>query len=66
MRRFARRYSATLLEAVDWCLSMDQLQRPQSVDDLLAFLNQPASDEPPEQPDSLIDRLRAKLPFGRS
>ncbi len=66
MRRFARRYSRNLLEAVDWCLTMDQLQRPQTVDDLLAFLRQPEPDAPPDDPDSLIERLRAKLPFGRS
>jgi serine/threonine protein kinase len=64
VRQFAQRYSRNLLEAVDWCLQMNQLERPQSVDELLAFLNQApdAAGEPP----SLLDRLRAKLPFGRA
>ncbi|MBN2492246.1 MAG: serine/threonine protein kinase [Planctomycetes bacterium] len=65
-RRFARRYSRTLLDAVDWCLTMDPLQRPQRADDLLIFLNQKPRKRPPEPPDSLSSWLRAKLRFGRS
>ena len=30
-KRWAKRYSARLLEAIDWCLCLDPLRRPQSV-----------------------------------
>lgn len=65
VRQFARYYSRQLLEAVDWCLQMDQIARPQKVDDLLDFLNkEPAGTSPPE-PKSLIDRINLKLPWNR-
>ena len=40
VRTFGRRYSRPLLEAVDWCLKMDPAARPQSVQELLDFMNQ--------------------------
>ncbi|MFQ5937262.1 MAG: serine/threonine protein kinase [Acidiferrobacterales bacterium] len=40
VRAFPRRYSKALLEAVDWCLLMDSAGRPQSVQELLDFMNQ--------------------------
>lgn len=46
LRAFAGRYSRQLLEAVDWCLLMDQTERPQTVQQLLDFLEQPATPEP--------------------
>lgn len=36
---FDRRYSRQLLEAVDWCLEMDQMKRPQNVEELLDLMN---------------------------
>lgn len=39
---FSGRYSRQLLHAVDWCLKLDPLERPQSVQQLLDFLSQPA------------------------
>jgi hypothetical protein len=36
---YARQYSGQLLEAIDWCLQINQLDRPQSVQELLDFLN---------------------------
>lgn len=39
VKTFARQYSRQLLETVDWCLEMEPTQRPQSVDDLLDFMN---------------------------
>jgi serine/threonine protein kinase len=47
-RTYARRYSNQLLEAIDWCLQMNQLERPQNVQALLDFLNAPLPAEPPE------------------
>ncbi|MEJ2361791.1 MAG: serine/threonine-protein kinase [Gammaproteobacteria bacterium] len=36
---FRKKYSATLLEAVDWAMEVDPLLRPQSVDKLIEALN---------------------------
>ena len=36
---YARQYSPQLLEAIDWCLQVNQLDRPQSAQELLDFLN---------------------------
>ena len=38
-RVFAGKYSQRLLEAIDWCLQLPQLERPQSVKDLLDYLD---------------------------
>jgi len=65
VRSFARRYSLPLLEAVDWCLQMDQLDRPQKVDDLLAALNQTAPEMPEPESESLIERLGLRLPWAK-
>ena len=68
VHQFARYYSRQLLEAVDWCLQMDQMARPQSVDDLLAFLKKEPEPVAPPEPDSFIERMERiniKLPWGR-
>ena len=39
VKTFARQYSRQLLETVDWCLQMEPTQRPQTVDELLDFIN---------------------------
>lgn len=65
VRQFSGRYTRPLLEAVDWCLQMDQLARPQKVDDLLDFLNKNPTEAGAPEPESLIDRLGLKLPWGR-
>jgi hypothetical protein len=49
--RYGRRYSAQILDAIDWCMQMDQLQRPQNVGQLLAFL----SETPPQESGSRGD-----------
>lgn len=66
VRTHARRYSRQLLEAVDWCLQMDQLHRPQKVDDLLDFLNKPPEEFADAVPESLIERLSLRLPWNSS
>ncbi len=38
-RAYSRDYSQQLLEAIDWCLELNQLQRPQNAQELLDFLN---------------------------
>ncbi len=62
-KQFARRYSRELLEVVDWCLQLNQLERPQKVDDILPLLAKPVAAEQADEP-SLIDRLLVKLPWG--
>jgi len=57
VRAYGRRYSRQLLEAVDWCLQMDQLARPQKVDDLVNFLNEPMEDVEANQPEGMLARL---------
>ncbi|MCF6336584.1 MAG: serine/threonine protein kinase [Gammaproteobacteria bacterium] len=37
---FKRRYSASLLQAMDWAMEMDPLLRPQTVDEFLDTINQ--------------------------
>ncbi|HUW98037.1 MAG TPA: serine/threonine-protein kinase [Acidiferrobacter sp.] len=39
-RPYGRRYSPQILEAIDWCMQMNQLERPQNVGQLLAFLDE--------------------------
>lgn len=53
VRAYAGRYSRPLLEAVDWCLQMDQTERPQTVQQLLDFLEQPATPAPEPEPGML-------------
>jgi serine/threonine protein kinase len=48
VKMFARQYSRQLLETVDWCLQMEPTQRPQTVDELLDFVNKDWIEE--EQP----------------
>jgi serine/threonine protein kinase len=60
VRRFKGKYSQRLLDAVDWCLQMDQTQRPQNVEALLDLLNQDWIDEGES---GLVQRLKLKLPW---
>jgi hypothetical protein len=65
VNQFAKHYSTELLEIVDWCMQMDQMQRPQTVDALLAAFDKPVAAPVVEEPVSLLDRIKTKLPFGR-
>jgi serine/threonine protein kinase len=56
-RQYARRYSNQLLEAIDWCLQFHQLDRPQSVQDLLDFMNPLRTNEHEPAADGLLARL---------
>lgn len=64
-RTFARRYSRDLLQAVDWCLHMNYADRPQSVQELLDFLNRSWIAGMQEQRTGYFDRLLVKLPWNR-
>ena len=52
----AGKYSAGLLELVDWCLRLDYLQRPQSVLALQKALLGPGHEAPrvPEDPKAVL------------
>ncbi|OGI48444.1 MAG: hypothetical protein A2151_04255 [Candidatus Muproteobacteria bacterium RBG_16_65_34] len=63
VREFARRYSRELLEAVDWCLQMNQVERPQSVDELLAAFDRPHTPPGEAGSESLLGRLGLRLPW---
>ena len=62
VKQFRRHYSRQLLEAVDWCLLMNQIERPQNVDDLAAVLSQPYT-APHLAGGSLLERLKLKWPW---
>jgi serine/threonine protein kinase len=65
VKQFARRYSRELLEAVDWCLQQNQLERPQKVDELLEALNRSHTLPGQGQNDSLLTRFGLKLPWAK-
>jgi len=65
VRTFGRRYSKALLQAVDWCLKMDPTQRPQTVHELLDYLNQSWIADLEQQRGGYLERLRTILPWGR-
>jgi serine/threonine protein kinase len=65
VRTFARRYSKALLEAVDWCLRMDPAKRPQSVHELLDFLNRSWLQKLENERSSYLERLLVRLPWNR-
>jgi serine/threonine protein kinase len=56
-RAYAGKYSAELLDTIDWCLQLDHLQRPQSVFALQKAL---LGEKEPEHrgPPPLLDRMR--------
>jgi serine/threonine protein kinase len=57
---FKRRYSASLLEALDWAMEIDPLLRPQSVDEFLEAINKEEEDN-----DDFIGKLVNSLPWIR-
>jgi serine/threonine protein kinase len=57
---FKRRYSASLLEALDWAMELDPLLRPQSVDEYLQAFNKEEDAD-----DDFIDKLVNSLPWRR-
>lgn len=65
VRTFARRYSKELLQAVDWCLQMNYADRPQSVQELLDFLNRSWVAGMEDEREGYLERLRTMLPWNR-
>jgi serine/threonine protein kinase len=59
-RQWAGRYSADLLDTIDWCMRLDHLERPQSV---FALQKAILGEKPPEHRGeaSLVDQLRGVL-----
>lgn len=64
VKQFAGHYSKPLLEMIDWCLRLDQTERPQSTDQLIEAFK--ALPEATENGISLFERLGLKLSWGRS
>jgi hypothetical protein len=66
-RAWSGKYSAELLDIVDWCLRLDHLERPQSGFALQkALLGEKAPERRAESPPALLDQLRGVLKFGRN
>lgn len=64
-RTYGRRYSKQLLEAIDWCLQIDQLDRPQSAQELLDYIN-PMNDSAPIEDKGRLKRWSLWLPWNKS
>jgi hypothetical protein len=63
-RGWAGKYSAELLDTVDWCLRLDHMERPQSVFALQkALLGEKEPERRGEAP--FFDQLKSLLGFGR-
>lgn len=62
---FRKRYSDSLLAAIDWAMEVDPMLRPQSAD---AFLPALLAEDPPveeqQEPASTLERLVGSLPWG--
>ena len=64
VRQFARQYSNQLLEAIDWCMQFHQLDRPQSVQDLLDFMNPlRMAESEPAPVEGWLARFGVRLPW---
>lgn len=63
VRSFPRLYSHQLLEAIDWCLELNQLERPQNAQELLDVLNPLNNADPESDPADTFWSFR--LPWKR-
>ncbi|MDH5325402.1 MAG: serine/threonine protein kinase [Gammaproteobacteria bacterium] len=57
---YAKKYSASLLQAVDWAMELDALLRPQSIDEYMELFEKAAIETTPEPKKGMLNRL-----FGR-
>lgn len=55
-----RKYSTSLLQAVDWAMELDALLRPQSVDQYMTMLEKAQSEQAPEVKAGLLGRIFGK------
>ena len=62
---YRRRYSTSLLEAIDWAMEVDPLLRPQSVAELRDAILADRLDLPDEEAESTLERLVGSLPWGK-
>lgn len=63
---FRKRYSDSLLSAIDWAMEVDPMLRPQNTGDFRsALLAEDPPTETPEEPVSTFDRLVGSLPWGK-
>jgi len=65
-RAWAGKYTAELLDTVDWCMRLDHLERPQSGFALQkALLGEKAPEHRGEAPAPLLDQIKGVLRLGR-
>ena len=65
LQLFRKRYSAGLLQAIDWAMEVDPLLRPQSVDELLEALQKETPPEDDTAAPSVFERLANSFPWGK-
>lgn len=62
---FRRRYSKTILEAIDWAMEVDPLLRPQTVAEFRDAILQEEETIAEDAPESTLVRLVGSLPWGK-
>jgi len=65
-KEFRRRYSQSLLQAIDWAMEVDPTLRPQSVEQLLEAMDREVTEDNLSFTEAFMDRLntRITLPWG--
>lgn len=63
---FKRKYSASLLEAIDWAMEVDPLLRPQSVDQMLERMGTSPDPAQATTDDNVLDKLVSNLRWNKS
>ncbi len=61
---YKKHYSEPLLKVIDWAMEMDQMLRPQKIDDLLEALAAPYADGHEQDGENMFDRLVNNLKRG--
>jgi len=61
---FKKRYSQSLLQAIDWAMEVDPLARPQQVSEMLAAMNLDVPDEEKVN-ESMLNRITNSLPWSK-
>ncbi len=61
---FKRKYSRSLLEAIDWAMEVDPMLRPQNVDQMIEGLNRKFPEEAePTLSETMMDKISQILPW---
>jgi len=66
-KQFARWYSKELLEAVEWCLQLNQLYRPQKIREVIDLINQaPPLPDAKETVPGYLEKLGVWMPWRKT